>query len=259
MDYEWAASQLERFIKKIDLHDFLRNSDIEWDRRHEVAEDNHTSASALVDELITLDPVMRDIMNAAKPGLGDYPEFGNAATASFKSYWTNLPKSAALKATGIFKLGNEAKERLRVDAPDLHADRLHPWVWGAAVALWQAGSHQEAVQSAARSINARLQQKLGRRDAADAALCREAFSRNPPEPGRPRLRFPGDRTSDTWKSRLQGALDFGAGCFEGIRNPASHEFKLDLPEQVALEQLTALSLFARWIDECDVETVEIED
>ena len=52
-----------------------------------------------------------------------------------------------------------------------------------------------------------------------------------------------------------GALDLGAGCFQGIRNPASYEHDLNLSEHVALEQLAAFSLLARWIDECSVEAV----
>ena len=48
-------------------------------------------------------------------------------------------------------------------------------------------------------------------------------------------------------------MDLGAGCFEGIRNPAAHEDALILPERVALEQLAAFSVLARWIDECTVE------
>jgi hypothetical protein len=102
----------------------------------------------------------------------------------------------------------------------------------------------------------RLQQKLGRHDASESALVREAFSTDPPAPGRPRLRFPGDRTSDTWRSRQQGGIQLGAGCFTGIRNPAAHEDDLVLTEQVALEQLAAFSLLARWIDECTVEKIE---
>jgi hypothetical protein len=51
-------------------------------------------------------------------------------------------------------------------------------------------------------------------------------------------------------------MEFGAGCFEGIRNPAAHEHGLILSEQVALEQLAAFSLLARWIEECEVETVD---
>ena len=50
-------------------------------------------------------------------------------------------------------------------------------------------------------------------------------------------------------------MEFGAGCFEVIRNPAAHQHGLVLTEQVALEQLAAFSLLARWVDECEVETV----
>jgi hypothetical protein len=54
-------------------------------------------------------------------------------------------------------------------------------------------------------------------------------------------------------------MQFGAGCFEGIRNPAAHEHDLVLSEQLALEQLAAFSLLARWVDECEVETAPVED
>jgi hypothetical protein len=54
-------------------------------------------------------------------------------------------------------------------------------------------------------------------------------------------------------------MDFGAGCFEGIRNPAAHVHGLDLSEQVALEQLAGFSLLARWIDECTVEAASGEE
>jgi hypothetical protein len=50
-------------------------------------------------------------------------------------------------------------------------------------------------------------------------------------------------------------MEFGAGCFEAIRNLAAHVDGLHLSEQVALEQLAAFSLLARWIDECEVQSV----
>jgi Protein of unknown function (Hypoth_ymh) len=124
--------------------------------------------------------------------------------------------------------------------------------------MWEAGSMQQAVLAAAQSVNARLQQKLSRHDIADAKLCREGFSLNDPVPGQPRLRFAGDRTSETWRSRQNGAMQLGAGCFEGIRNPAAHEHRLRLPDQAALEQLAAFSVLARWIEECRVEQYAAE-
>ena len=47
--------------------------------------------------------------------------------------------------------------------------------------------------------------------------------------------------------------DFAAGCFEAVRNPATHELE-ELEEAEALEQLAALSLLARWLTGCELET-----
>ena len=69
----------------------------------------------------------------------------------------------------------------------------------------------------------------------------------PPLPRRSRIRHVAKSAA--------GRIDFGAGCFEGIRNPAAHEEQLDISNQVMLEQLTTFSLLARWIDECTVETI----
>jgi Protein of unknown function (Hypoth_ymh) len=67
------------------------------------------------------------------------------------------------------------------------------------------------------------------------------------------LRLPGDSAKDqTVKSRNNALRAFAEGCFAGIRNPASHEHGDDLSEQKALEYLAALSILARWIDECEV-------
>jgi hypothetical protein len=39
------------------------------------------------------------------------------------------------------------------------------------------------------------------------------------------------------------------GCAQGIRNPQAHPSE-DITEQEALEQLAALSVLARWVDQC---------
>jgi hypothetical protein len=252
VDHEWAAKQLLLFISKIDQLQELAGGDLI--ERMAAREVGGPAASTVADELIRLDPVMRDVMNAARSGFGDYISTESASVNhDSATYWTVVVKPWALRALGIHELGAEARRRMRPDSPDLVADQFHPWVWDAAAPLWFAGSRQEAVHAAARSVHARLQQKLGRFDASETSLCREAFSLDAPAPGRPRLRFRGDRTSDTWRSRQQGGMQLGAGCFAGIRNPAAHEDRLVLTEQVALEQLAAFSLLARWIDECEAE------
>ena len=46
-------------------------------------------------------------------------------------------------------------------------------------------------------------------------------------------------------------MNFGQGCALSIRNLNAHGTR-ELPEQEALEYLAALSVLARWVDECDV-------
>jgi hypothetical protein len=263
MDHAWAAHQLREFRDLIDVRsrlDTYMQSD--WPDDEQTADydaliENYGSRRDLADRLVSLDPIMRDLMNVAQPGLGTYVEPPDGGWSyEDDEYWCKIVRPCALRAIGIHEFGEEARRRMRPDSPDLAADQLHPWVWEAASPLWYAGNRQEAVHAAARSVNARMQQKRGHHDKSDAALCREFFSLDNPAPGRPRLRFGGyTRTDSTWRSRQQGAMDLGAGCFEGIRNPAAHEHGLNLSEQVALEQLAAFSLLARWIDECAVETV----
>jgi Protein of unknown function (Hypoth_ymh) len=259
VDHAWAADQLKGFQELVDI---LRNYSGEYTTQEDADYYDHIvdqfgSFHDVVDRLVTMDPVMRDLMEAARSGFGEYPTAAFAGYQEYSSeYWRGVVRPWVLRAIGVHTLGAEAHVRMRPDSPDLVADQLHPWVWDAAMPLWSADSKQEAVQVAARSVNARLQQRLDRRDIADAALCREAFSFKEPGPKKPRLRFPGDRASETWRSRQQGGLDFGAGCFEGIRNPASHEHELNMSHMVALEQLAALSVLARWIDECVVERDE---
>jgi hypothetical protein len=97
------------------------------------------------------------------------------------------------------------------------------------------------------------QERLGRRDVSGSKLMGEAFSLESPASGRSRLRFPGepDPRSETYRSRHLGAMHFGQGCFEGIRNWAAHSIDT-ADEQVALEYLAALSVLARWVDQCEV-------
>jgi hypothetical protein len=100
-----------------------------------------------------------------------------------------------------------------------------------------------------------LQAKVSRRDVSEVNLVQEAFSGNDPSPGRPRLRFPEIEDERTRESMTQGALSFGVGCFQAIRNPVGHlpNEEHELSEQEALERLAALSLLARWIEQADIE------
>lgn len=147
----------------------------------------------------------------------------------------------------------EIEKNLQPVAPELRADRLHPWVWRGAQSLWASGHYADAVETAAKMVNAELQNKVGRRDISDAKLCADSFSPHAPSEKAPRLRFAGDRTSESWGTRQSGAVSFSRGAFMAIRNPLAHHGDTDLGEHEALELLAVFSVVARWIEECTVE------
>ena len=106
-------------------------------------------------------------------------------------------------------------------------------------------------------INAETQAKLGRMDVSETALFNEAFSLDDPKDGAPRLRLMKDDGGKTYQNLHRGARAFADGLYTAIRNPGMH-----MPpqsdggeEQLALEQLAAFSLLARWIDQSEIEKV----
>lgn len=140
---------------------------------------------------------------------------------------------------------------LASDRPVLNVDQFHPWVWRSAQALWIAKHFWTAVEAAAKAINAHTQNKVGRTDVADNDLMNQVFSKNP-RVGQKYLRLPGNSSDQTIQSRNRALRPYAEGCLAGIRNPAAHEHGPDWDEQTAIERLAALSVLARWIDECEV-------
>jgi uncharacterized protein (TIGR02391 family) len=118
--------------------------------------------------------------------------------------------------------------------------------------LWDKGNYRHAVADAATNISNFTQNRLGRHDISDRELMAQAFSDKPPEYGKPRLRCPGKRSSETSKSLQQGAALFAMGTFQAIRNPAHHSTG-DGEPIAAFEDLVALSKVARWVTEWHVD------
>lgn len=116
---------------------------------------------------------------------------------------------------------------------------------------WRRGQYRQAVENAAGKLNKFTQDRLGRYDISDNDLMAQAFSINDPTPGKPRLRCPGYPDTMTARSMQQGALYFAQGVFMAIRNPAIHWTRNGNPASAA-EQLTALSVVARWVRYWDV-------
>jgi hypothetical protein len=84
-------------------------------------------------------------------------------------------------------------------------------------------------------------------------LFQQSFSDDLPAPRKPRLRPENDDGGKTSLSIRRGIVAFAEGCYSAIRNPASHD-EGDLQEQIAMEQLAAFSVLARWLDGATVES-----
>jgi hypothetical protein len=163
---------------------------------------------------------------------------------------TSHTRRAIERALGILHDQDEWKANLAPDAPSLIADEFHAYVWDAASAIWDTGQYRVAVQQATVSLSAHIAKKAGSA-LSERRLVQTVFSPEPPSPAQARLHFPGDRESDTWKSRQQELHLIAQGAFAGIRNVAAH-VQEEWSEQVALEHLAILSVVARWTDETEV-------
>lgn len=143
--------------------------------------------------------------------------------------------------------------------PTIGAEAMHPLIWGAARRLWRDRHYRAAVAAAADTLVANVKSITGRNDVAETALWQQTFSDRPPvpsepgQPAQPRLRWPGDPADRDVKTMNDGLRQFAPGVQMTIRNPAAHGTN-ELGEQEALERLAVLSLLARWVDACDLQT-----
>jgi hypothetical protein len=168
--------------------------------------------------------------------------------------WVDSALEGVVYTLGLIEQQADIEELVGPRGPRLNAASLHPLVWRAAASIWDA-SPRHSVGNVALKVNKLLQDKLGVTDISESDLANQAFSDKDSAPGRPRLRFPGER-SKTWASRMNGARGLGQACFQGVRNVASHDEAANWSEEEALEYLAMFSVLARWIDECDVERSE---
>lgn len=128
---------------------------------------------------------------------------------------------------------------------------MDPVIGYPAIALWKAGKFRQAVNDAATRLNAFTQTRLDRHDVSDKELMAQAFDEKPPQPGKPRLRCPGDHGTMSVRSMQHGAMLMAMGVFQAIRNPSAH-LTGDWNPVTAAEQVGALSVVARWVRHWDV-------
>lgn len=241
IDTDWALSELANFLELTELYRPPDPAGV-------VSISSRRSNRGRPDEIVASAQVVEQILERVLPRWrAEVPEDRNAKV----NRWCQHIEAAQRAQTNLRRQA-EIHEKLGDNAPLLNAGHLHPWAWEGARSLWQSGHYREAVRAACVKINAETQNKLGRFDVSETDLFNQAFSQDPPQPGKPRLRVMADDGSKTYTSVLRGIRNYAEGCYAAIRNPLSHT-EGDLPEDQALEQLAALSVLARWVDTAALE------
>jgi hypothetical protein len=235
---EWAIEEIDRFITATDQVAYAQTPGVVVFGTHMRASETEASQRA---------HVVEQILDRVLPGWRrDQPKKDEDFT------WL---RDQASRAKAALQRQSELAEKLGDNAPDMDAANLHPWAWENGKSYWNTGHYHQAVMQAAIRINAETQAKLERMDVSETALFNEAFSLDPPKAGAARLRLAENDGGKTYQNLHRGARAFADGLYTAIRNPGMHKPQESDggEEQLALEQLAAFSLLARWVDQADVD------
>jgi Protein of unknown function (Hypoth_ymh) len=238
---EWMRERLEHFEELCKAYHVELN----------LSGDGSERMSEINKEITFEMPTIRQIVSRLDPALSREivsPDY-------LSGTWRSL--HAVREALGHLRDRELWKANLEPDAPSLIADRFHPYVWEAAESIWETGKYRVAVQQSATALSAHIAQKACS-NLMERALVAQVFAKDDPKPGMARLHMPGDKTSETWRSRQEGLHLLAQGAFAGIRNVATHTAD-EWTEQEALEKLAVLSVVARWVDETELVSNTIEN
>lgn len=166
--------------------------------------------------------------------------------------WRWRATTILAQVLGLLRAHAQLARFLGPAGPQMPASAMHPMIWERASRLWTGGHYAMAVNAASIIVNAQIQAKTARTDISDKELMNEVFSSNAASPGHPRLRWRGHVANKTQVSMKDGIRSYAVGVSLAIRNPAAHEPE-EIDRQVALEERAALSVLARWVDQCDVD------
>lgn len=152
----------------------------------------------------------------------------------------------------------EAEAARDSDLPGFAPSQLHPLIWAAAADHWTTHRHRVAVREAAEALTLEWRARLGRTDGEDTVFWQQSLSPGEPEPGRPKIVWPGDSANKTTRS-MRGGLEPLAKALNGlatglnltVRNVTTHTLN-ELSEQEGMERLAAYSYLARMLDQCDI-------
>uniref|UniRef100_UPI002F91B298 TIGR02391 family protein n=1 Tax=Streptomyces sp. NBC_01562 TaxID=2975879 RepID=UPI002F91B298 len=157
---------------------------------------------------------------------------------------------------------DEAEAASESATPGFAPSELHEVIWTAAAAHWTTHQYRVAVREASEALTVHWKERLGRNDVTDTSFWQQTLSAGDPEPGKPKLAWPGPAEDQTAKSMrgglapLAGALNnLATGLNLTVRNVATHT-RDELTEQEGMERLAAYSYFARLLDQCEIRRAE---
>lgn len=202
MDYRWAAGFLVDHLQAIEQCGKLPM--LTKERR------------AAIRELNGRVPTVNAILAAVAPDFGSVT--GGTYLRDHRSGVSRIQRALNLISEWPRVPGTNG-ELLDFDLP---LEMLHSVVRQAAQPQWKACRFRAAVSDASTAVNDFAQQRLGRHDISGKDLMAQAFTTKEPEPGKSRLRCPGNPRSETVRSQQEGAIAFASGCMQLIRNPAHH-------------------------------------
>jgi hypothetical protein len=177
LNVPWAIDEVGAFITACETH--KRTYDGGGDSAY-----RNPSIQAMHDDVIGRMPVIEQIADHA------WPDWRNHLPKRMSMSWEYTPiLQVAKQLLVLLKRKEELEKNLGEIGPTLSVATMHPDVWDAAKSLRGSKHFGDAVDAAARSVNATLQTKVARRDLSDVKLVSECFSLDAPKSGCPRLRL----------------------------------------------------------------------
>lgn len=226
IDYDWADAQLRDFIEQIEETKKLRGD---------------KNATARVKQYV---PVVRGILMRIDPDLAQFKTGGLAV-------WDKA-LDAAHAGIGAITAATEVERRMGPPISRADLREFHPTVAGAARKAFGSEDYAQAVSLAAEQVVQEVKTRTGRADIGGTDVWRQAFSSKDPEPGKPRLRWPGDEKDAEVSGINEGLRHLAPGLQMTVRNPSIHHPGEPMARQAALERLSALSLLAGLVEQCDL-------
>jgi hypothetical protein len=223
---------------------------------------NHARLEELITELHRLAGTLMDLSSVTDARTGVQ---GVGPLDPFVNWATILQPKPVLEATNVRACALQAAGRLEglraraaaLESPGLDPSRLHPLVWAAAQRLWNDGHLRQAVAAAGEAVTGQMKLVTRPGDAARHVSVAAGILQGHTGSREVASAVAGAPDDLDVKTMNEGLRQFAPGANMTIRNPAI-QVDENMSTQDALERLATLSLLARLVDGCDIETAEAE-